>query len=234
MATFVLLHGGWHGGWCWRYVAERLRRHGHDVFTPTFTGLGERVHLASRDVSWDTALADVVGVIDAEELTDVTLVSHSLGAVAASLLLEQRPECIASVIWLDGLLLRDGESLRSFFTEEQEEMYQAAVAAGARSFPPPPPESFGVVEADALAWLSRRLTPHPFGFAVSPVHLRSEPGMGFRCTYIACTSPVHPFVAKSHRYAQGRPDLSWHSIETGHDAMITEPALVASLLSDLA
>ncbi|MCB2107853.1 MAG: alpha/beta fold hydrolase, partial [Rhodobacteraceae bacterium] len=77
--TFVLVHGAWHGGWCWRYVAEILRAGGHTVFTPTLTGLGERVHLRAPEVDFETHVTDIMNVIEFEELDRFVLVGHSYG-----------------------------------------------------------------------------------------------------------------------------------------------------------
>src|SRR6202162_6625093 len=82
--TFVLVHGAWHGGWCWSRVADRLRTAGHQVFTPTQTGLGERKHLLSRDITLDTFTRDIANVIETEELSDIILVGHSFGGNAIS------------------------------------------------------------------------------------------------------------------------------------------------------
>ena len=81
MATFVLVHGAFHGGWCWRKVATHLRAAGHEVFTPTLTGLGERHHLATPAVDLATHVQDVVNLLDWEELQGVVLVGQM--AVAA-------------------------------------------------------------------------------------------------------------------------------------------------------
>ena len=84
MKTYVLVHGAWHGGWCWRPVADALRAQGHKVFTPTQTGLGDRKHLLSRDITLDVFVDDVANLMEAEELRDAILVGHSFGGSAIS------------------------------------------------------------------------------------------------------------------------------------------------------
>ena len=231
MKTFVLVHGGWHGGWCWARVARLLRSQGHDVFTPTLTGLGERAHLLRSSPTLQTGIEDVLGVLDAEELEEVVLVGHSAGAATVSGVADQVPEKISTLVFLDGLILQDGESLRSHFTPPQEEAYQAAVKAGGRPFPPPPAEFFIIPEGPDADWVNRRLTPQPFATASSTLQLKHGLGNSKVCMYIACTAPVHPFVAASHRFAQEQVEWRWRQIEAGHDAMITAPELVTQILA---
>jgi pimeloyl-ACP methyl ester carboxylesterase len=102
--TFVLVHGAWHGGWCWRRVADRLEQRGHNVFAPTLTGLGERSHLISSSVNLDTHIADIVNVIKWENLTGICLVAHSYGGWPVSGAIEQVPDRIASVVYLDAVV----------------------------------------------------------------------------------------------------------------------------------
>ncbi|WP_446742439.1 alpha/beta fold hydrolase [Silvibacterium acidisoli] len=232
--VFVLVHGGWHGGWCWRRVADQLRMKGHDVFTPTLTGSGERAHLMSSGITMQTGIEDVVGVLEAEELEHVTLVGHSAGAAVVAGVADRIPERIASLIWLDGLILKDGESLRTYFTETQEAIFQAGLEAGGIPFPAPPPQGFGVPTGADADWLERRLTPQPFGTASSALQIRSPLGNGLPCTYIACVNPPHPFVAASHSFAQAQSHWRWREISACHDAMITDPVMVADALHQLA
>src|ERR1700761_7804323 len=97
--TFVLVHGGWHGGWCWKHVAGDLRRKGHTVFTPTLTGSGERAHLLGSNITLQTGIDDILGVFEAEELDSVTLVGHSAGAATIAGVADRIPQRISSLIW---------------------------------------------------------------------------------------------------------------------------------------
>ena len=111
MANFVLVHGAWHGGWCWVRVARILRDAGHEVFTPTLTGLGERVHLASADISLDTHVADVLGVLESEELEDVVLCGHSYGGMVVTGVAAQAAKRIDTLVYLDAFVPEDGQSV---------------------------------------------------------------------------------------------------------------------------
>src|ERR1700690_637004 len=116
--TFVLVHGAWHGGWCWSRVADRLRAAGHQVFTPTQTGLGERKHLLSKDITLDTFTKDITNVIEAEELSNVVLVGHSFGGLAISGVADAIPERIRHLVYLDSLIVEGGKSPLDAFTPE--------------------------------------------------------------------------------------------------------------------
>jgi hypothetical protein len=109
--TFVLVHGAWHGGWCWRRVSDLLEKRGHKVFTPTLTGVGERSHLMSKDINLDTHITDIVNVFKWEDLKDVCLVVHSYGGYPGSGALEQIGERVSSIVWLDALKPENGERL---------------------------------------------------------------------------------------------------------------------------
>src|ERR1700738_4289954 len=111
--TFVLVHGAWHGGWCWRRVADRLRGSGHVVFTPTLTGLGERAHLLRSDIDVGTHIADVVNVIKWERLSDVVLCGHSYGGFIISAVAEQMAAAIRSIAFLDAFLPNDGDTTQN-------------------------------------------------------------------------------------------------------------------------
>jgi pimeloyl-ACP methyl ester carboxylesterase len=132
--TFVLVHGAWHGGWCWRRVADLLEHRGHRVFTPTLTGLGERSHLMSADINLDTHIADVVNVLKWEDLKDVVLVAHSYGGWPVSGAIEQTLDRIASVVYLDAFVPKTDKSRsiplpisreRPSWTQSPREKYRA-------------------------------------------------------------------------------------------------------------
>src|ERR671920_1676946 len=118
MTTFILIHGSMHGGWCWKRVAPLLRAVGHDVYTPTLTGLGERVHLAHPDVDLDTHIRDVLGVLKFEDLHDLVLVGHSYGTMVITGVADRVPERIGHLVYLDGAMASDGQAVLDFFPPE--------------------------------------------------------------------------------------------------------------------
>ncbi|ACL61296.1 alpha/beta fold hydrolase [Methylobacterium nodulans] len=234
--TFVLVHGAWHGGWCWRRVADRLAAQGHRVFAPTCTGLGERAHLLSRAITLDTFVQDIAGVIAAEELAEIILVGHSFGGLAVSGVADAMPERIRHLVYLDSLLVEPGRAPFDALPPEVAAARRQAAAetSGGVSLPVPPPESFGVIDAADAAWLGRRLTPHPLGTYESPLRLKGPLGNGLPRTYVDCTNPSYPPLDGVKDWVRRQPGWDWAALATGHDAMVSTPDALARLLVELA
>lgn len=233
MTTYVLLHGAWHGAWCWREVAARLRAAGHHITTPTQTGLGERQHLLSAQITLDTFIEDVVQHLEAEEIEDAVLVGHSFGGLGISGAADRVPGRIRRLVYLDSMILEGGECPWDRMPAEVVASRRRVVEEqGAGLFAPPPPVSaFGVPENHRLApWVRRRLTAHPAGTYRTPLRLRHPVGNGLPCTYIACTAPWYDPLAWVRDWVRGRPGWDWAEITTGHDAMVTAPEDLTSLL----
>src|SRR6056297_899424 len=232
MAEIVLLHGAWHGGWCWAPVAARLRAAGHRVTTPTQTGLGERRHLLSDALTLETFGRDLIEHLIFEDLTEAVLVGHSFGGNALSVAAERVPERIARLVHLDALLLEGGESGLSRVPPEVAEARRAAALAhdGGVSIPPPPPEAFGVTDPEQAAWLTARLTPHPLSVYESPLPIDGAPGNGLPCLYVECVDPVYAPLASSRERARA---WGWRveTLATGHDAMVSDPEATARLIA---
>ncbi len=232
--TYVLVHGAWHGGWCWRPVADALRARGHRVFTPTQTGLGERRHLLSRDTTLDVFVDDVANLVEAEELRGAILVGHSFGGNAISGVADRMPEAVRHLVYLDSLILEPGQSPFGILPAEVVAARRKLVAeqGGGVAIPPPPVSAFGVPEDHPGAeWVRRRLTPHPAGTYESPLRLKNPVGNGRPCTYIACTAPVYGPLEASRRWVKGQNGgWRWQEIATGHDAMVTAPAELSRML----
>jgi len=233
--TFVLVHGLFHGAWCWRRVVDPLRAGGHRVYPLTLTGLGERAHLLSDRVSLDTFVADVIGVLEAEELTDVILVGHSFGAVPVLGVADAVPERLRRLILIDGALPTPGRSLFEVLPPDvvAGRRRRAMEFSGGVSLPPVSATAFGITAPDDIAWVDRRLTPHPLRTYSDPFEIRRPLGNGLPCSYLACTDPPYAPVAASHEQARARTDWSWHELPTGHDPMITAPDLLLDRLLNL-
>src|SRR5919199_3344231 len=234
--TYVLLHGAWHGGWCWRPVADALRAKGHRVFTPTQTGLGERRHLLSRAITLDTFVADLANVIEAEDLQDVILVGHSFGGLAISGVADRMPERIRHLVYLDSLVLEGGQSPFGVLPPDVVATRRKLVAEQGLgiAIPPPPVTAFGIPEdhPDA-AWVRRHLTPHPVGTYESPLRLEHSVGNGRPRTYIHCTNPSYAALEGSRQLVRRQQGWQWKEIATGHDAMVTAPAELAHMLIEI-
>lgn len=233
--TFVLMHGGFHGGWCWKHVAEDLRSRGHVVFTPTQTGLGERAHLLDASVGLETFARDIVGVLDSEDLSDVTLVGHSFGAIPVVAAADRIASRLRQLVFLDGILVPGGHTPFDQLSpqEVQERVEAARHYDGGVGMRPFPAWAFGVTEPDQAAWVESRLTPHPLRTFQDTLVLKRPFGNGLPCSYVACTNPWYLPVESSQRWARESADWRWREIPAGHDAMVTHPGLVAEVLSDL-
>ena len=231
MTTFVLVHGAFHGGWCWSRVAHVLRAEGHVAFAPTQTGLGERRHLLSPDITLDTFIDDICAVLEAEELHNVVLVGHSFGGISITGVADRMPDRVRRLIYLDSRILEAGQSMLDADPERSSVWQRMAREEGSFSIPPPPAAYFNCSKPADIAWIDRRLTPHPLGTFVSPLNLaNSVIGNGRPCTYVACTDPVYPWLEPCRTWARGRAGWGWAEIATGHDAMVSAPAELAALL----
>ncbi len=229
--TYVLVHGAWHGGWCWKRVREILEAAGHRVYTPTQTGLGERSHLLGPGITLDTFVRDVCNVLVWEDLRDVILVGHSFGGVSITGVADRERNRIAHLVYLDALVLQNGQSPFSVIGEEiaAARREQAVKASGGAWMPPPDPSAFGVVDPEDAAWLHARCTPHPISTYENRLVLDAPVGAGLPVTYIAVTPHYGPGQA-SRAYARSRLDWTYLEIEAGHDAMVTSPGLLAEEL----
>jgi pimeloyl-ACP methyl ester carboxylesterase len=230
--TFVLVHGAWHGGWCWRDIARGLRAAGHVVFTPTLTGLGERVHLASPTVNLTTHADDVIQVFEAEELRDVILVGHSYAGHVIPLVADAIRGRIRQLVFLDAVVARDGQP---FLAPEVGAARQRAAIEGYLD-PPPGLEFFGIPADHPLApWVRRRITNHPLPTLLQTVRYQNGGPAGLPKTYIRClrrrvmTQPDPVEVQ-----LRGQPEWTWATIDTGHDAMVTAPQELTAMLLELA
>jgi pimeloyl-ACP methyl ester carboxylesterase len=225
VATFVLVHGAWHGGWCWRDVATELRAAGHDVHVPTLSGCGERASLAPHtDLSLH--VEELAGHLYFHDLREVVLVGHSYGGLPVSGAAARFGGRIARLVYLDAFVAGDGQALFDVLRPERRKAYEESARDGL--VPPPPVEAFGVVEQ--REWVADRLTPQPLKTFTEPLALASEPPVAR--TYIRCTQG--PMTASFSGFAvRLRDTAGWDVVdfESGHDAMITHPLDLAALLA---
>lgn len=233
MATIVLVHGSFHGGWCWRKVAPALREAGHRVYTPTLTGLGERSHLVHPNAGLHLNVDDVTRVFAYEDLADAVLVGHSYGGLVITGAAERVHDRIDRLVYLDGYLPEDGERAWDI-TPEGQAVWEARAAETKTGWlvpPPDPAEAYGVTDEADLAWLREHLTPTTLRTHEEPVRAPADHAKDLPRTYIACTDyeTFQPMAQKAQ--AAG---LDYHELETGHDAMVTAPTQLADLLLEAA
>jgi pimeloyl-ACP methyl ester carboxylesterase len=231
MSTYVLVHGAWHGGWCWRKLVPLLEAQGHRVTTPTLTGLGERSHLAAGGVDLDMHVTDVVNHLEYEGLSDVVLAAHSYAGFVAFGVAEQRAAAIAHLVLLDGFVPLVGEAMADHIGERGPLYREEAAKDPGWTFPPPPPGAFGVTDPHDVEWAEERLTEHPVMSYVQPLERSDAAASIERKTYISCTTPALAVLDESKRRI--REDERWHfvAITCGHDAMIAAPRALAGILT---
>lgn len=241
MATFVIVHGAWGGGWEWTEVAQGLRARGHEVFTPTLTGLGERAHLGGPDVDLSTHIQDVVGVLEFEDLRDVVLCAHSYGGLPVTGAADRVPERVARVVYLDAFLPRDGEAAMDFIPPEQADALREAEASGEEGWwrmPIPPvmlPPKDGI-DPDRRARFVERLTDQSAPATLEPLALTGAvdklPRAFVRCTGSHFEEDMDPMAP----FAQRAKDdgLTYRELATPHRLHLFDPEGTVEVLDDLA
>lgn len=227
--TFVLVHGAWHGGWCWRRVADRLRRDGHLVFTPTLTGLGERSHLLWPGIDLATHVADIVNVMQWERLSDVVLCGHSYGGFVISGVAEEMLAAIRSIVFLDAFLPESGDTIQKLTGPAVQDAIRGALQRGELGVPPRPAEAFGVNEADRQ-WVDSLCVPQPIGTFTSPIALSGARENIARKTYIRAKGYHNPAFDRAFAVAQSDPLWDCHQVPCGHDVMVDRPDRLTELL----
>jgi len=237
MATFVLVHGGGHGGWCYRKLARLLRAAGHEVHAPTLTGVGERSHLLGPAIDLETHISDVVQTLHYEDLRDVILAGHSYGGMVITGVADRAPGRIRRLVYLDAAHPRNGDSLCDVAPEQMAfAQLTSRVVDGVEVVLCPDaidPGLFGISDPAEVAWTAERLTAHPWRCFTQKLQLRDEAALGrIPRTNINCTESLARSDA-SARQRQIEGEHAWE-IDTGHDLMITEPEKLAAMLLSLA
>ena len=231
--TFLLVHGAWHGGWCWRRVAELLSARVHKVFTPTLTGLGARSHLLNDGIDLDTHIADIVNFIRWEDLADIVLCGHSYGGMVISGVVERSLPAISSIVFLDAFVPEDGEAIMDLSAPAAREALMTALRQGGKTVPPRTAAMFKVNAKDR-AWVDSLMVPHPIGTMTQKLKLTGARERVPRKTYIRAAD--YENAAFDRFCARLKSDPSWRVLEApcGHDVMIDMPELLAGMLEDAA
>lgn len=232
----VLVHGAWGGAWIWRRVLAPLREAGHEVHALTLTGDGERAHLRRPDISLHTHIDDVLGLVEAEELTGLVLVGHSYGGMvitgAAAALNSRGAQRVRSLVYVDAMVPLPGEGWGDAHAPEIVAARRAAAAAHDNALPPPDPANgFALSDTDA-DWLRRRHVPHPFGMYRVPLHFDGALVEALPRLFIDCHQPAYPTIDAMRQRVRQQPGWQVVEMATGHFPMLTQPeALVRHLLA---
>jgi pimeloyl-ACP methyl ester carboxylesterase len=242
MANFVLVHGAWHGGWCWQRVTSALQEQGHRVYAVTLTGLGERAHLLAPAITLDTHIDDVINAIEVEELHDVILAVHSYAGMIGTAVADRLGKHLKHLVYIDAVLPKPGESWSSTHSAAtQQQRLSAAHATTRFSFLPPDPEVFGL-HGDDHAWVKRRQTPHPGNTYQTPLEFDINRVAAIPRTFVSCSQPALATIdpsrlrAKDPEFWGGAwlPNSRFVELKTGHDPMISEPSALVKILLDCA
>ena len=235
MATFLLIHGAWFGGWIWKRVTPLLRAAGHEVYTPTLTGLGERAHLARPEVSLHTHVQDVLGVLTYEDVRGVVLVGWSYAGMVITAVAEQAADRLAHLVYLDASVPEDGQAALDLLDPATRAAREERVRIEGEGWKmlPPPVEQFGITaEADAR-WVPPKLVAQPFRTYQEPVRLTNAAARALPRTYIYCT--VGPWTSIFAPFARKAQAEGWRyrELATGHAAPVVEPQKLADLLLEI-
>jgi pimeloyl-ACP methyl ester carboxylesterase len=234
VTTFVVAHGAWSSAWAWKKMRPLLRAAGHELWTPSYTGLGERAHLASPAIDLDTHIADVIGVLDMEDLRDVVLIGHSYGGMVATGVMDRARERIAQVVYLDAFVPSDGQCLLDLQPAEvRGRMRELARSSGEGWRLPPNPMPPDTPEAD-VAWAATRRLPQPIKTFETPLRLTASapppPRSYIYCKRIGPTDVFRQFAERAQR------ESGWRhfEIDASHNPHITAPQALLALLERIA
>jgi pimeloyl-ACP methyl ester carboxylesterase len=232
--TFVLVHGAWHGGWCYSRVRRILADQGHQVFTPTLPGLGEHAHLYSPAINASTHIADVVRLIELEQLTGVILAGHSYGGQVITGVADRVADRIAALVYIDAFVGEDGKScfdmdLPEFVTGHIDR----AQSSGGHTSPPFSARLFGVNPADQ-AWVDASCTPQPIATLAERLSLTGAYKAIANKSYIYATGWSPSPFTRIYRSLLSDPTWRFHELSCGHDTMIDMPEETARILMEAA
>ena len=234
MATILIIHGAWSAGWAWKKMRPRLRALGHEVFTPTCTGLGERAHLAHPDVSLDTHIDDMLAVLEYEDLHDVMLVGHSYGGMVATGVADRAAARLQQLVYLDAFVPADGQSAfdLSPATARERNLEPARSEGEGWLLPanPMPPDT----SAEDLAWAMPRRRMQPLQAFATPVRLSGAvetlPRSYIYCMRSGPGDVFRPFAEHAKASAQWR----YFELDASHNPHLTMPDTLAALLHRIA
>ncbi|APR83162.1 salicylate esterase [Minicystis rosea] len=242
MSIFVLIHGAFNGGWCWKHVARRLRSAGHDVFTPSLTGCAERSHLLAPNIGLSTHVQDIVNVLEFEDLEGVILAGHSSAGVAVTAAADRVPKRVSKLVYVDAAAPENGQNATGAFADGTASVLASMVEGQKDSWllPPLPLAAESIVEPDHVAWVASKRIPFPLLVLQEPLRLTSDAVHRIPKAYIyakqrdalIATFGVDPLKPFSDR-ARHDPDWRFLEVDAGHGLMITAPDAVTDALLEL-
>lgn len=228
--TFLLCHGAWSSGWAWKKMHPLMTAAGHCLLTPSYTGMGERAHLANPSIDLETHITDVLNVIHYENLQDVVLLGHSYGGMVATAVADRARDRIAQLIYLDAFVPRDGQSLFDLNQPMQESMRSLAKAGDGWRVPPYPAPAD--TPAADVEWLIERRVAMPIKCFEAKIKLQSEPAMP-RCYVYATRVPPADTFGQFAARAKSEAGWRYHEIDASHSPNITAPEALMEVLEKI-
>lgn len=241
MARFVLVHGLWAGGWVWSDVAPLLRTAGHEVHTPTLTGVGERVHLAHPDIDLDTHLHDLVNVLFYRDLQDVILVGWSYGGMPITGAADRAPERLEHLVYIDAPIPFDGESRWDLRTPQENAFWSDLVREHGDGWRAPhflgDDDLARVIEDEAKRqWCLARSEgqAQPLKTMTQRIRLSNPAAETLPRTFISCTVDAADGDRRMAERARSTPGWRYRELSATHFAVLTHPGEVVNLLLEVA
>lgn len=231
MATFVLVHGAWHGGWCWKRVAKLLRDEGHEVHTPTLTGLGASSHLLSPQVTLQVHVRDIANLLKWEDVEDAVLCGHSYGGMVITGAADREAGRLKSLVYVDAFVPRSGECAMDSRPADRVQLAleQARTVGQGWWLPPTPAAAFQVNPADQ-AWVDAKCTNFPIGCFTQRLHLTGAHERIAGKHYIRADGYKAPQFDACVARLKDDPAWTMHHLPCGHDVMVDMPGELAAIL----
>jgi pimeloyl-ACP methyl ester carboxylesterase len=232
VATFVVAHGAWSAGWAWKKMRPLMLGAGHELWTPTYTGLGERVHLASADVDLDTHIQDIVAVLDTEDLNDVILIGHSYGGMVATGVADRARARIRHLVYLDAFAPKNGQAVFDLVPPDVAAKMRAGAQASESGYGIPANPMPSDTAPEDQAWASPRRRPQPVKAFAQKLTLAAEPPMPRSYVYAKKAGIGDTF----RQFFERAKRESWrtYEIESSHNPHITNPQGLLAILNEIA
>jgi len=228
MATFLLIHGAYQGGWIWKPVGERLAAEGHRVLAPSLDGCAERKGQVRAGITTETQAAEIADLLFYADLTDVVLVGTSTGGMVMAAIAERARERVARLVFADALALLDGEALPDIVKRPTAVNTELTTGPSRQDFET---RLFADLDPAMRRWALERCTPHPIVPMQAPVRLELFWDHAWNASVIWCKRSANPPQAHQRRTAE-RLKGRWHELDSGHYPMLTEPAALARLIAE--
>jgi pimeloyl-ACP methyl ester carboxylesterase len=228
--TFLVCHGAWSAGWAWKKMHPLMRKAGHRLVTPTYTGLGERAHLAIPSIDLDTHVADMLNVIKYEDLRDIVLIGHSYGGMVATGVADRARDKVKQLIYIDAFVPEGGQSLNDLNEGSRRRMEELKASGEWRAPPNPTPPDTSPEDVD---WLSERRVPMPIKCFEAKLKLSAPLTLPRSYIYATRITPADTFGPFAK---MAKNDAAWRyfEIDASHSPNVTAPEALMALLEEIA